>query len=557
MASSCHYLATVAAFRVLEMGGNAADAGVAGGLVINVVQPHLTSLGGVAPILWASHDGHLTNLDGVGVWPARTSIAYFQEHHGADLPGGILRTVVPAAIDSWLCALDRFGSLPFYLVAGPAIELAQEGFPVSPRLARAIERRAEALAAWPGSAEAFLPDGRPPVVGQLLCQPRLSQTLQALCEAELKADGDRAAGLQAARDRFYRGDLAESMASFSRAQGGLLEAEDLAGFAVREEPPVVVEYGGWRLATCGPWSQGPVLPQALRILEGYDLAAHGHQSADYLHLLAEALDLAFADREAYYGDPSFVDVPMDRLLSAEYAEERRALMYRESAFAGMPPPGKIDGRTPAALRGNGPGAGRQGDDLDTSYICVVDSDGNAFSATPSDPSFEAPLVPELGFMMSTRGRQSWLDPGHPSALAPGKRPRLTPNPAVLLDASGKPIMPFGCPGGDGQTQAMLQVLLNILHFGMNVQQAIEAPRIISQNFPSSFWPHTSFPNRLNVEGRIAPEVTESLRRRGHDVAVWPDFAQSACGVCAVSRDPASGVLTGGADPRHEGYAIGW
>ena len=568
MVSSTHYLATTAGLEILRAGGNATDAGVAAGLCINVLEPHLTNLGGVAPIMvYEAAAERVGTISGLGRWPATASIAWFRERYGGDMPQGIPRTVTPAAAGAWLRALARYGTMTFAQVAAPALELAEEGFPVYPRLAQALAEAEAKVAAWPSAAPTFLPGGRPPRAREVWRQPDLAATLRRLIAAERGA-ANREAGLEAARRLFYEGEIAAEMARFSAAQGGLLTGDDLARFRVGEEAPVSVPYAEYTVYACGPWCQGPVVPQALAILAGYDLRALGHNSADYLHLVAEALKLAFADRDKFYGDPDFVAVPIAGLLSSGYAATRREQLDPARAWPEMPPFGDprpfIDGTAeagaldltpyhpapdPLASTPAPPGP-------DTAYCCAVDRDGNAFSATPSDSALSSPLVAGLGFSLSSRGSQSWLDPAHASALQAGKRPRLTPNPALAL-REGRLFMPFGCPGGDGQTQAMLQVFLNVVEFGMNPQQAIEEPRIISQSFPDSFWPHGYQPGLLNVEGRVAPEVRAELARRGHRINEWDAWSAAACSVCAIVVDPATGTRVGGADPRRESYALGW
>ncbi len=559
MVSSAHYLATAAGVRILERGGNAADAGVAAGLVINVVEPHLTNFGGVAPIIFARADGHVETISGLGRWPKAATLDAVRERGGGDLPPGILRTITPAAVDAWITALARFGSMSFAQIAEPAIDLAENGFPVYRRLSSSIERSAETLRRWPSSAQIFLPRGRPPTLGERLVQSDLARLLRRLAGAESAADGDRAARLTAARDEFYRGEPARRMAEFCQAQGGFLTERDLADFAVKVEPPERVTYKDYEVLSCGPWCQGPILLQFLAIIEQADVPALGHNSARYLHLLAETIKLVMADRERYYGDPEHVDVPMVGLLSWEYAAERRAQIDPNHAAPGLPAPGdpwpylgrrgtRGDLARPVVLDGPRP--------PDTSYSCAVDADGNAFSATPSDPGFSSPIVPGLGILISSRGSQSWLDPGHASAVAPWKRPRLTPNPAMVLK-DGRPYMPFGCPGGDAQTQAMLQVFLNHVEFGMDPQQAVEAPRVISWSFPNSFWPHAYRPGVLAVENRIPAETRAELAQLGHLVEEWPAFTPAAAGVCAIQVDPTTGVRVGGADPRRESVALGW
>jgi gamma-glutamyltranspeptidase / glutathione hydrolase len=560
MVSSTHYLATTAGLEILKAGGNATDAGVATGLCINVLEPHLTNLGGVAPIMvYEAGTKQVGTISGLGRWPARASIAWFQEHFAGDMPEGIPRTVTPAAAGAWLHALARYGTMTFAQVVAPALTLAERGFPVYPRLAQAIAAEADKAARWPSAAPTFLPGGRPPRVHEVWRQPDLARTFRRLMQAERGA-ASREPGLEAARRLFYEGDPAEEMARFSAAQGGLLTGDDLARFRVGDEAPVSVDYKEYTVYACGPWCQGPVVPQALAILASYDLPALGHNSADYLHVVAEALKLAFADRDKFYGDPDFVSVPMAGLLSPAYAAARRAQIDPARAWPEMPPFGDPRPFMAAApdldLTPYQPEPVAAPPGPDTAYCCVVDRDGNAFSATPSDSALSSPLVAGLGFALSSRGSQSWLDPRHTSALQPGKRPRLTPNPALAL-RDGALFMPFGCPGGDGQTQAMLQVFLNVVEFDMNPQRAIEQPRLMSASFPNSFWPHGYYPGLLNIEGRIPADTRDELARRGHQIHTWDDWSAAACSVCAIVVDPATGTRVGGADPRRDSYALGW
>jgi gamma-glutamyltranspeptidase/glutathione hydrolase len=553
MVSSTHYLATAAGVEILKAGGNATDAGVAVGLCINVLEPHLTCFGGVAPIMtWDATTRQVETISGLGRWPAAISVDWYRDNFGGDMPEGIARTVTPAAAAAWLDALARHGTMTFAQVAAPAIILAEGGFPLYPRLAATFANEAATVAGWPSSAPTFLPGGRAPREREVWRQPELADLFRKLAEAERGA-ANREAGLEAARKRFYEGDLAEAMARHSAAEGGLLTGDDLARFRVGHEAPVRTAFREFDVFACGPWCQGPVIPQALAILAGDDLRALGHNSADYLHLVAEALKLAFADRDRFYGDPDFVDVPLAGLVSPEYGAARRGQIDPARAWPEMPPSGDprpymagANGLDVSARRPE-PVAAPPGPD--TAYCCVVDEWGNAFSATPSDGALTAPLVPGLGIPLSTRGSQGWLDPAHPSA-------RLTPNPALAL-REGELFMPFGCPGGDGQTQAMLQVFLNVAEFGMNPQRAIEEPRVVSESFPDSFWPHGYQPGLLNVEGRIAPAVRAELARRGHRINEWSDWHAAACSVCAIVVDPATGTRIGGADPRRECYALGY
>lgn len=562
MISAGHSLAAAAGYRILEQGGNAIDAGVASGIVINTVLPENTSFGGVVPIMiYDAASDSVVTISGLGRWPRQASAEFFIEQAGGEIPVGILRSIVPAAADAWLTALERYGTMTFEQVVTPALELAEEGLPFPAVTHRALQTDLDSpdgvLRRWPSSAAVFLPGGRLPEVGERFRQPDLARTFSRMIAAEQgSASEGRETAVRAARDLFYRGEIAEEMARFSEQQGGLITYDDLAEFSVKVEPPVSASFKDYEILTCGPWCQGPVVGQVLQMLERDDLPALGHNSADYIHLLSQALNLAFADRHQYYGDPDFVDVPIEALLSPDYTRQRREEIDMLHAFEQMPPPGdpSSNGAGGASAVAAPPVAAEQ--EYDTSYTCVVDRWGNAFSATPSDALFHTPIVPGLGIIMSGRGSQSWLEPDHASRVEPWKRPRLTPNPSMAF-RDGKLFMPFGCPGGDAQPQAMVQMFLNIVEFGMDPQQAIEEPRFTSSNFPNSFWPHAYLPGRLNIEGRIPPEVRDELAGRGHDVAVRGDWEPMSMGVLsAIVVDPESGVLTGGADPRRDTYAIG-
>jgi gamma-glutamyltranspeptidase/glutathione hydrolase len=449
-------------------------------------------------------------------------------------------------------------------VAAPAIELAEQGFPVDIYLPHKISQSREMLEALPSLGAIYLPNGRVPEVGESIVQKDLANTLRKLVEAETGARHlEREAAIVAARDRFYRGDIAEQLVEYCQAEGGLLTMQDMAEFSVDIEPPVKTTYRGYEVYACGPWCQGPVVPQTLNLLEGYELAQYGHNSVEHLHILTEALKLAFSDRHHYYGDPRHVRVPIDGLLDKRYADRRRQQIDASRAWPEMPPPGDpwAFEAQPELAAAAGPGARlvAGAPQPDTSYLCVVDEEGNAFSCTPSDGFTDMPIVPGLGIIISSRGSQSWLEPGHPSSLAPRKRPRLTPNPGMMLK-DGQLFGPYGTPGGDVQPQAMVQFLVNLLDFGMNPQAAVEAPRIASASHPDSFDPHPYTPGLLRVEAQIAPEVVAALEARGHRIEIWPPIHRPGRipgSVCAVLVDREHGVLVGAADPRDMAYAIGW
>ena len=566
MVSSGHYLATAAAYRILEQGGNATDAGVAAGIAINVTLPQWTGFGGVAPII--IHDAasaSTVSISGLGRWPKEASIEYFKKHQGGELPPGVLRTVTPSAADAWLTALKLYGTMTFEQVVTPSLELAEDGFPIPATLQSALARTGDSLIGdsdgdgrWPSTAAIFFPGGKRPDIGDILVQKDLARTFRRLIEVERShADQGRESALQAARDFFYKGEIAEEIVNFVRGEGGLLSMSDMAEFSVGVDTPPSIDYKGIEVFACGPWCQGPVNLQALQILEGFDLLGMGHNSAAYAHTVIEALKLAFGDREAYYGDPDFVNVPLEGLLSDSYAAERRAAINPRQATSEMPVAGDPWPHQGMARNGHParPEAVAGGLPADTSYACVVDRWGNAFSATPSDSFGTSPIIPGLGFIASSRGSQTWLDPEHPSALEPGKRPRLTPNPAMAM-RNGKPLMPFGTPGGDVQPQSMVQLFLNVVEFGMDIQQAVEAPRFSTWSFPNSFWPHAYHPGLVGVEGRMDSNVVSELSSLGHNVEVWDDFTPRMGCLCAVHVDQQRGGLSGGADPRRDGYTLG-
>ncbi|HZP78383.1 MAG TPA: gamma-glutamyltransferase [Pseudolabrys sp.] len=556
MISAGHYAATHAGFAVLEAGGNAIDAGVAAGIALGVLQTDRVNFAGVAPIMiYLAKERRVVNIAGLGHWPAAADINVFIERYGGKMPGGILRTIVPAAPAAWIAALTRYGTMSFREVAQAAIRLARDGFAMHWLMADWIAANEVLYRRWPSNVEVFLPQGRPPRVGELFVQADLARTIQYMADEEAAhAKGGREAGLRAADDAFYKGDIARSIARYHRDNGGWLTERDLSDYEVRFEPPVMTRFKDIELYACGPWCQGPLLVQALNILAGIDLPALGHNSPAYIHTLTEALKLAYADRHAYYGDPRFVDVPLERLLSSDYAAERRRAIDAQRAAPGMPAPGlgPRPHRAPQPAQGASASAPMP---VDTSYVSVIDRHGNAFSATPSDASQETPVIPGTGLCPSSRGSQSWCDPDHPASVAPGKRPRLTPSPALAL-RDGKAYMPFGSPGNDVQPQAMLQTFLNVHAFGMDVQAAVEAPRFATFSYPQSSEPHTYQPGRLMIESRIDAGTRDALARLGHDVKAWPEHDWHAGAVCMVRVNLETGMLEGAADPRTPSYALG-
>lgn len=547
--SAGHYLAASAGFAILEAGGNAIDAGVAAGIALGVLQPDLVNFAGVAPILIRLADGTLESIAGLGWWPKTIPADLFMREHAGKIPDGVLRTVVPAAPDAWITALRRHGTMRFADVAASAIRFAAEGFSVYPLLQRSIGSHAAEYRRWESNTAVFLPNGQVPKVGETFVQTDLARTIAFMADQDRAAGPDRLAGLKAAHHAFYRGDIARAIVSFQQQEGGYLSMQDLADYSSAIEPVLCRKWRGHELVTCGAWCQGPALQQALALVEHVGIDGLAHNSADYLHRIVECLNLALADRERYFGDPRFVDVPVAHLLDPATIARRAAGMRHDRAFGQMPAPLDLPH---ASLLGSAADLPKV--EADTSYCCVVDRWGNAFSATPSDGSGNVPVVPGLGIAPSGRGSQSRPDPRHPAGMAPGKRPRLTPNPALMVTDKGA-VMPLGTPGGDVQIQAMLQVLLNVMHFGMDLQSAIEAPRVASYSFPSSFAPFEYFPGRLAIEGRIDKATRDELAARGHTIQDWPEWTWLAGSVEAILTNPETGLIGGGADPRRPAYAI--
>ena len=513
MVAAGHSLASQAGFAILEAGGNAFDAGVAAGLALGVVQSDIVNVAGVAPIIvHLAQTKETYSVSGLGWFPAALRPSQFQEEHGGRIPRGLLRTVIPAAPDAWIQVLERWGTMRFGEVAAAAIRFARDGFVMHDLMAEVIASNAGNYAEWPSTASIYLPGGKPPRAGELFVQTELGATLQFMAEEEqAAATGGRAAGLAGARNAFYRGDIAQGIVAFHEQNGGLLTMQDLASYASEVEIPPSVRFGDATVFGCGPWCQGPTLLLMLNMVQEAGLERLAHNSPEYIHLLTELMNLAFADRDAHIADPRFHPVPLDRLLAPAYAKERVACVDPARAHPGLPEAGLR-----AAPMHADTAAGAPAPCLDTSYVCVVDRWGNVFSATPSDISADTPVIPGTGLCPSSRGSQGWADPRHASCALPGKRPRLTPNPAFALFDDGR-TLPFGTPGGDVQAQAMLQVFLNRVVFRMTPQQAVEAPRFATYSFADSFEPHASYPNRLHVERRIGQPVNDALASRGHEV----------------------------------------
>jgi len=572
--SSGHQLSSQAGFEILNAGGNAVDSGVAAGIALGVLHSDLVNVAGVAPIMIRmAETGKVTTIDGLGTWPRAASVNFFETQYGGAIPEGILRTVVPAAPAAWITALNDFGTMTFGEVACFAIRYAREGFPAFPVFAEFIANNQARYRRSLENQRIYLPRGRPPKVGERFVQTDLAATLQYMIDQETTATGDRADGLRAAYDAFYRGDIARKISDYHRENGGLLAFEDMADYRVRYEEPLKARFADTDIYCCGPWSQGISLAQAFALIDGIDFAELGHNTPNYIHRLTETLKLVFADRERYVADPRFVDVPTAEMLDRNYLLARSELIDPGNAWPQMPPAG--DPRTGDKIlpdevtystvlteggdahatkpRDKAPMGGPAS--ADTSYVCVIDAHGNMFSATPSDTSADTEVIPGTGLCPSSRGSQSRGVSGSINAVAPGKRPRLTPNPALAVK-DGKPFMTFGTPGGDVQIQAMVQVFLNATCFGMDIQSAVEAPRFATYSFPSSFAPHDYFPGLLMLEGRLSDETGAELTARGHKVDWWADWTWKAGGVCAIHADADNGVLYAGADPRRAGFALG-
>jgi len=553
--STGHPLATAAGQRIFQQDGNATDAGVAAGLALNVTLPDRTGIGGVAPILVLDGaSGKVRSIRGLGRWPRATDVEALRTGWGGRIPPGVLRCVTPAAMGAWLTALARFGRLRLEQVLAPAIALAERGMPVWHGLHRALSESRALYETWPGTRAIFYPDGDVPVLHARLRQPELAQTLRRLAAAASRHD-NRERGIWAAYDLFYRGEIAHEIAAFFQKERGWLNGEDLAGFEASLEEPCHSTYQGLDLLSGGPWCQGPVTLQILNLLETEPLAGLEHNSAAYIHFCTEAFKLVFADRGAFYGDPDWVRVPLQGLLSKPYAAGRALLIDRARAQTGTPAPGDPWAFGPDERPGE-PGAAGGPLETGTSCVCAADDQGNAFSATPSDGISSAPVIPGLGFAVSSRGVQSWLAAGHPSVVRAGKLPFLTPTPGIALK-DGRFFIAYGTPGTDTQPQAMAQLLVNVLEFRMDLQQAIDAPRFATYSFPRANDPHRADLGSLYLESRIAAATAGQLAAMGHDIRRWSAYEADAGALCAVMADNVNGGFVAGADPRRLSYAIAW
>ena len=581
-----HPLAVEAGLRILQKGGNAVDAGVATILAASVIEFSHFSFGGEVPILIKLKGREVAAIEGMGQAPMKATLEFFLNRakesatagtaqagpsNMATMAGarsglipstGPLAATVPAVLDACVTALDQFGTKTLAEVMQPAIELA-DGFPIDELRVQYIRTRSPIFSQWADAKRVFLPNGAIPKVGDLFVQADLARTLREIVRAEkLGAKGTRSsrhAGLMAARDYFYKGPLAKRIGNYMQANGGLLAPGDFAAFKAKVGQPVETDYRGYKVYKAGFWTQGPAFIETLNLLEGFDVKAMGHNSPNYIHTLTEALKLALADRDRYYGDPNFVKIPMNELLSKSYAALRRPLIDQEKASLAQVPGDPLNmkavlasavetvgrlSQVPAIERAN-----------DTTCVNVIDKDGNLFSATPSGAWLPAVVAGDTGVLMGQRLQSSLLDPNSPNVVAPGKRPRITLTPTLILKG-GEPYMVLSTPGGDNQDQALLQVLLNIIEFNMNPQEAVEAPRFDTQHYVSSFDDHEFRPGSLNVEARISLKTIQELGQRGHKTKVQAEWGTLSSPTVIVF-DNQTGVAAAGADPRRGRYAVAW
>jgi gamma-glutamyltranspeptidase / glutathione hydrolase len=575
--ASTHWIASSVGMAVLERGGNAFDAAVATAFTLQVAEPHLNGPGGDAPIIIHSARTQTQQvICGQGVSPQAATLDKFRELDLDLIPGtGVLPAVVPGAFDAWCLLLRDWGTWELADVLAFAIGYARNGIHIVPRISAAIEGvRMLFEAEWPSSAAVFLPHGKVPAPESLFARPALAATYERICH---EAVGDsREARIDAARGVWYRGFVAEAVDKFFRstdvldASGrrhrGLLAADDFAGWSATVEDPVSYEYHNHTVLKCGPWSQGPAFLQQLALLQGFDVGALDPFSADFVHTIVECAKLAYADREAYYGDPNFVRVPLGELLSDDYNAQRRKLVGRNASLelrpgsvAGYSPVVDRDGEERAYLLNRAPGIGeptvaRLGViGADTCHIDVIDKAGNMVSATPSGGWLQSsPVIPELGFCMGTRGQMFWLKPGLPNSLEPRKRPRTTLSPSFAL-RDGKPWMAFGTPGGEQQDQWALIYFLRMVHHNMGIQEAIDAPSFHTEHWPSSFWPRVARPGKVVLEGRFKDAVMYELKARDHKAEKGDDWSEGRISGARIE----AGQMRAGANPRGmQGYAVG-
>lgn len=576
--STGHPLTTAAAFSILLKGGNAFDAGVASLIAGGVLEQDLYSLGGEALVLVYPRNEHkVTSIVGQGWAPKAVDVDWYLSRKKTLDGAGLDPAVVPGALHAALTVLEKWGTMSFEEVAAPGIGYAENGFPMRTSTAQAIQRQLKFFESWPDNQQYWLkPDGSQYQAGETIKLPNLARTLHRMVDAERAARASgRSAGIIAARDRFYKGDIAAEMVAFLQQHGAPFDASDFAEYYARIEEPAKTTYRGYTIYKQGFGSQGPALLQTLNILENFDLRSMGYASADYLHTITEAMKLAYADRDSFYADPAFVQVPGEGLLSKAYAKERAALIDPRRAstsyIAGDPLKydstvkqwtywkANIVGGTTPRVRGadeeNSPAVVK-----DTTHMAVIDKAGNIFDATPSGGWVPgAVILGDTGIGMSVRGEQFWLDKTRANQIRPRARPRYTLTPSLVFKGD-TPMMALGTPGGDNQEQTILQALLSIVDFWdawyPNLHGALERPRVQTMHFYGSFWPHTAGFNQLNVEATIPDAVYNELKARGHDVSRLRPFGMSGCAT-AVMIDPATGNRFAGADPRRDCYAIAY
>src|SRR5262252_388050 len=551
--------ATEAARRILDAGGNAFDAAVAGQAALAVTDFSLNGVGSDAVLLvYDSHEKKVYSINAEPRAPKLATIEWYDKNNGGKIPesDGLLSGGIPGVVDAWYTLLDRWGTMSFEQVLQPAIDLAENGFPLSERGASYIAESKKILK-YPTTVRIYLPDGHAPKAGDILKNPDLARTLKKLVEAEKSAESKgRHEALRAARDRFYKGDIAHDLATFSEANGGLFRYEDFAEYTARVEAPVSVNYRGYDVYKNPSSSQGPTELIALNLLEGFDLKAMGHNSAEFLHTSVEAVKLAMADREKYLGDMDFIKIPYDGLLSKDYAAERRKLINPAKASLDLRPGKPVSTAADAdhpvheVLDGNAKHEG------DTSYIAVIDKDHNMVSFEPSLHELfgTGVVMGDTGILFNCRGDYYSLKRGEANALEPGKRPRSTLQ-STLVMKDGQPYAILGSPGGDDQVMRTMQTLINMVDFGMNIQEAIEAPRWSSRSFPASPFPHTMYPGDMAVESRIPEATREALIAKGHKLRVTGPWVLGSNGGIVI--DASTGVLSAGADPRVDAYAWAW
>lgn len=579
--SSTHWIPAAVAMATLEKGGNAFDAATSAAFVLQVVEPHQNGLGGDVPIIFYSvKTRRMEVICGQGPAPAAATIAHYRSLGLDIVPGvGLLAAVVPGAFDGWMLLFRDHGTVKLREILEPAIYYARHGYPVTPVMSGAVAKVERLFAeAWPTSAAVYLHGGKAPKPESLFKNPALADTYERLLKEAEAAGSDRVRQIEAARKAYYKGFIAEAMERFCRTHEildnsgrrhkGVLTADDMARWEASYEAPLTYDYHGYRVAKTGPWGQGPVFLQQLALLKDFDLATMPPNSAEFVHTVVEAAKLAYADREAWYGDPDFVDVPMDALLSEVYNAERRRLIgdkasleLRPGTPAGRMPwlPNAIRGIRIAAESLAGVGMGEPNlaasgvVSSDTVHVDVIDRWGNMIAAMPSGGWLQSsPVIPELGFCLGTRAQMFWLEEGLPASLAPGKRPRTTLTPGLVL-RQGEPYMVFGSPGGDGQDQWALQFFLRHLHHGLNLQEAIDQPAFQSFHWPDSFYPRAAKPGELALEGQFSREAAEELEKRGHKVSHLEPWSFSRMCVCTKDEP----FLKAAANPRHmQGYAVG-